>query len=194
MDETEEELLSMLPRREVYARCVSQYAAPHRRLEWLAVRVLLFTLLGEERDIAYRPSGKPYLADGSYAFSISHTKGYAAVVLGEPDSEVGIDIEQYGERVRKVAHKFMRPDEQALAYEGNEVWSLLLHWSAKETMFKCLNASEVDFKEHLQVFPFIPRREGTFDAREYRTDRRQMFHISYQITSDFVLTWSVVRQ
>ena len=96
MDETEEELLSMLPRREVYARCVSQYAAPHRRLEWLAVRVLLFTLLGEERDIAYRPSGKPYLADGSYALSISHTKGYAAVVLGEPDSEVGIDIEQYG--------------------------------------------------------------------------------------------------
>lgn len=184
----------MLPRREVYARYVSRYAAPHRRLEWLAVRVLLFTLLGEERDIAYRPSGKPYLADGSYALSISHTKGYAAVVLGEPDSEVGIDIEQYGERVRKVAHKFMRPDEQALAYEGNEAWSLLLHWSAKETMFKCLNASEVDFKEHLQVFPFIPRREGTFDACEYRTDRRQMFHISYQITSDFVLTWSVVRQ
>lgn len=194
MDETEEELLSMLPRREVYAHCVSRYAAPHRRLEWLAVRALLFTLLGEEREIAYRPSGKPYLADGSYALSISHTKGYAAVILGTPDSEVGIDIEQYGERVRKVAHKFMRPDEQASAYEGNEVWSLLLHWSAKETMFKCLNASEVDFKEHLQVFPFIPRREGTFDAREYRTDRRQMFHISYQITSDFVLTWSAVRQ
>lgn len=194
MDETEEKLLSMLPRREVYARCISRYAAPHRRLEWLTVRALLFTLLGEEREIAYRPSGKPYLADGSYALSISHTKGYAGVVLGEPDSEVGIDIEQYGERVCKVAHKFMRPDEQALAYEGNEAWSLLLHWSAKETMFKCLNASEVDFKEHLQVFPFIPRREGTFDAREYRTDRRQMFHISYQITSDFVLTWSVVRQ
>ena len=114
--------------------------------------------------------------------------------MGAPDSEVGIDIEQYGERVCKVAHKFMRPDEQALAYEGNEAWSLLLHWSAKETMFKCLNASEVDFKEHLQIFPFIPRREGTFDAREYRTDHRQMFHISYQITSDFVLTWSVVRQ
>lgn len=194
MDETEEELLSMLPRREVYARYISRYAAPHRRLEWLAVRALLFTLLGEDREVAYHPNGKPYLVDGSYALSISHTKGYAAVILGAPDSEVGIDIEQYGERVRKVAHKFMRPDEQALAYEGNEAWSLLLHWSAKETMFKCLNASEVDFKEHLQIFPFVPRREGTFDACEYRTGCRQMFHIPYQITSDFVLTWSVVRQ
>lgn len=156
MDETEEELLSMLPRREVYARYVSRFAAPHRRLEWLAVRALLFTLLGEEREIAYRPSGKPYLADGSYALSISHTKGYAAVVLGAPDSEVGIDIEQYGERVCKVAHKFMRPDEQALAYEGNEAWSLLLHWSAKETMFKCLNASEFDSRNICRSFLLSP--------------------------------------
>mgnify|MGYP000016543064 CR=1 FL=1 len=67
------------------------------RLEWLAVRVLLYTLSGEEKEIAYHPSGKPYLADASASLSISHTKGYVAVVLGLPGREVGIDIEQYGE-------------------------------------------------------------------------------------------------
>lgn len=74
--------------------------------------------------------------------------------LGIAGSEVGVDIEQYGERVRKVAHKFMREDEQPSVFRGTDTWSLLLHWSAKETMFKCLNASEVDFRGHMRILPF----------------------------------------
>ena len=73
-----------------------RFTAAHRRLEWLAVRVLLYTLSGEEKEIAYHPSGKPYLADDSASISISHTKGYVAVALGLPGREVGVDIEQYG--------------------------------------------------------------------------------------------------
>ena len=76
---------------------------------------------------------------GSASISISHTKGYVAVLLGGPEKEVGIDVECYGERVRKVAHKFVREDESVSWYKGTETWSLLLHWSAKETMFKCMN-------------------------------------------------------
>ena len=34
----------------------------------------------------------------------------------------------------------MREDEQPSVFRGTDTWSLLLHWSAKETMFKCLNA------------------------------------------------------
>lgn len=191
IDETEEALLSLLPHAEDYARVMAgKYTSPHRRLEWLAVRVLLFTLLGEEKEIAYLPSGKPYLTDGSYALGISHTKGYAAVIWGRADSEVGIDIEQAGERVRKVARRFMRPDEVAAPFEGDDVWSMLLHWSAKETLFKCLNESEIDFKEHLRIFPFSPQRQGCFKACEYKTDRRQLFRVAYRITPDFVLTWT----
>lgn len=92
----------MLPHQEVYREGMRRFTAAHRRLEWLAVRVLLYTLSGEEKEIAYHPSGKPYLADDSASLSISHTKGYVAVVLGLPGREVGVDIEQYGERVRKV--------------------------------------------------------------------------------------------
>ena len=83
-----------------------------RKLEWLAVRVLLYTMLGEEKEIHYYSNGGPYLADGSFSISISHTKGYVAVLLSEPGKRVGIDIECYSERVRKVAHKFMREDEK----------------------------------------------------------------------------------
>ena len=170
---------------------MQRFKAEYRRLEWLAVRVLLYTLLGEEKEIAYYPTGKPYLADASASISISHTKGYVAVVLGMPDKEVGIDIEQYGERVRRVAHKFMREDEEASLFRGTEIWSLLLHWSAKETMFKCMNASDVDFREHMRVLPFPVNESGIFSAEEYRTAEKRRFTIHYYLSSDFVLTLSL---
>lgn len=190
-DETLDNLFAMLPHREAYLEGMQRFTAEHRRLEWLAVRVLLYTLLGEEKEIAYYPSGKPYLADGSASISISHTKGYVAVLLGTRDKEVGIDIEQYGERVRRVAHKFMREDEEASLFRGTEIWSLLLHWSAKETMFKCMNASDVDFREHMRVLPFSVGESGIFSAEEYRTAEKRKFAIHYYLSSDFVLTLSL---
>lgn len=48
--------------------------AESRRLEYLVVRVLLRTLCGEEKQIQHLPSGKPYLADGSFHITISHTR------------------------------------------------------------------------------------------------------------------------
>ena len=169
MDETLDELLNMLPQQETYLEGLQRFSAEHRRLEWLSVRVLLFTLLGEEKEIAYYPSGKPYLADKSASISISHTRGYVSVIIGEAGKEVGIDIEQYGERVHKVAHKYMRADEPLSLYQGTDTWALLLHWSAKEVVFKYMNTAEVDFREHLRIFPFTVAEKGAFSAEEYRT-------------------------
>lgn len=191
MDETLDELLSMLPQQETYLEGLQRFSAEHRRLEWLSVRVLLFTLLGEEREIAYYPSGKPYLADKSASISISHTRGYVSVIIGEAGKEVGIDIEQYGERVHKVAHKYMRTDEPLSSYQGTDTWALLLHWSAKEVMFKCMNTPEVDFREHLRIFPFTVTEKGVFSAEEYRTPEQRKFEIRYLLHPDFVLTWQV---
>lgn len=180
----------MLPCRDVYRTAVQAFKSEHRRQEWLAVRVLLYTLLGEEREITYRPDGKPYLTDVSASISISHTRGYVAVILGQPDREVGIDIEQYGERVRKVAPRFMRDDEVPSLFRNTNTWSLLLHWSAKETIFKCLNASEVDFRNHIRLFPFSVDEAGVFLAEEYRTPARRRFAIHYHLFPDFVLTFT----
>ena len=57
MDETLDELLSMLPQQETYLEGLQRFSAEHRRLEWLSVRVLLFTLLGEERKLLTIPAG-----------------------------------------------------------------------------------------------------------------------------------------
>lgn len=188
MDEPVEVLLELLPEREYYEHELQRFTAPHRKLEWLSVRALLFRLLGRHKVVCYEPSGKPYLANNSYHISISHTKGYVAVILSAVKS-VGIDVEQYSRRVHKVAHKYMREDESVSPYDGDDTWSLLLHWSAKEVMFKCMDTAEVDFREHLRIEPFIPQEQGVFVGHEYRTGQQRDFLIHYLIHPEFVMTW-----
>ena len=192
MEEGESELMARLP--VSVSRGVERFAASHRRLEWLSVRLLLITMLGRQ-DVAdaligYTPAGAPYLLDRTHALSISHTKGYVAVMLAPWGSRPGIDLEQWGERVCKVASRFMREDEEVPLYHESPVAALLLHWSAKEAMYKSMPQQEaVDFKQHLRIFPFPIAAEGCFDAQEYRTSLQQRYSMAYRLYPDFVLTW-----
>lgn len=189
MDETYEELCEMVADRQLVQEAEIRFNAPRRRQEWLSVRILLRTISGNRQDIRYMPSGRPYLPDERKQISISHTKGYATVIISE--YTVGIDIEQYGRKVHHVADRYMRDDEQAIPFRGDDTWSLLLHWSAKETVYKCLDTEDVDFCRHLQVTPFVPQEVGCFSVREYRTKARSTFLIHYMLHEDFVLTWTV---
>ena len=189
VDETIEQLRSMFHQFSIYEESFMRFSAEKRKQEWLAVRVLLKELCGEEKKIAYLPSGKPYLEDGSAFVSFSHTSGYVAVAL-HPSAEVGVDIEQYGTRVQRVASRFIREDEKVSVESGDEIYALLLHWSAKETMFKLMKDEAVDFIKHLHILPFVPEESGTFHACEYSSGQEQKFLIHYDTHSDYVLTFA----
>ncbi|MDR2859327.1 MAG: 4'-phosphopantetheinyl transferase superfamily protein [Mediterranea sp.] len=190
ISESVEELLYLLPRRKEHEKEIQHFAAVHRRLEWLSVRVLFYNLLGEDKKIMYYSTGKPYFSDYSHHISISHTHNYVTVIFSRT-AEVSIDIEQYGERIRRVAHKYIRNDEQLSIYFNNDIWSLLLHWSAKEIIFKCIDTNAVDFRKHLRIYPFQIQEQGTFQAKEYRTVKQQNFLIHYIIHPEFVMTWQM---
>ena len=200
MDEPEEEMRASLKAPLPYDAELSRMRAESRRSEYLAVRVLLATMCGEEKEICHEPSGKPFLADGSFRLSISHTKGYVAVAL-HPTAEVGIDIEQVSDRVLRVADRFMSGEElagEAEALKGyageaslSTLYYMLLHWSAKETLFKLMNQEEVDFKRHLRILPFRLRPEGCFTGTECRTSESRSYEVHYQLHPDFVCTWSI---
>lgn len=189
VDETVEQLRSMFHQFSIYEEGFMRFSTEKRKQEWLAVRVLLKELCGEEKKIAYLPSGKPYLEDGSTFVSFSHTSGYVAVAL-HPSAEVGVDIEQYGTRVQRVAARFIREDEKVSVESGDEIYALLLHWSAKETMFKLMKDEAVDFINHLHILPFAPKESGTFHACEYRSGQGQKFLIHYDTHPDYVLTFA----
>ena len=188
--ETLEELYACLSD-DVVRQELERLKAPSRKMEYLAVRVLLKTMLGKEARIGHEPSGKPFLTGGEYHVSISHTKGYVAVGLHE-SAQPGIDIEAYGERVRKVESRFVREDEmpeRARMESREELYQLLLHWSAKETIFKCMKNADADLRK-LCLSHFIPQKEGTFQVREYATEGQSLFSLGYRICEDFVLTWT----
>ena len=189
VDETVEQLRSMFHQFSIYEEGFARFTSEKRKQEWLAVRVLLKELCGEEKKIAYMPSGKPYLEDGSMHVSFSHTHGYVAVAL-HPFAEVGIDIEQYGTRVRRVASRFVREDERVSIEAGDEVYALLLHWSAKETMFKLMEDEAVDFIKHLRILPFEPQESGKFEAYEKSSGQDRNFLIHYDTHPDYVLTYA----
>jgi 4'-phosphopantetheinyl transferase EntD len=151
---TSDELLAQLSQKSWYLPMLEKMSE-HRRREWLAVRVLLKQTLGEEKEIRYTALGKPYLADNSYFISISHTKGYVAIAVNK-EHPVGVDIEYRSPRVEKIRSRFMSAEEENHLSTTNPSLHLLLHWSAKETLYKILEDIHVDFQAHLHIEPFEP--------------------------------------
>lgn len=188
--ESLDQLFALLPDNgAAFLENLNTFKSESRKIEWLAVRVLLYTLLKRIEPIAYHASGKPFFASGNGHISISHTKGYVSVIVSET-YEVGIDIEKISDRVQKVAHKFVRDDEQLPEDPAQHIQALLLIWSAKEVMFKCMNEEAVDFREHMRI-DFKDIHSECFMGRETRTLRNRQYVIHYILDPDFVMTYTV---
>jgi phosphopantetheinyl transferase len=193
-----ETLLSQLEHADRYSPFIEKMTEK-RKCEWLTVRALLKTLSGEEKEISYQPSGKPYLSDHSYHISISHTNykgirddkllGYVAMVLNE-EKEVAIDIEMISPRVLKIKNRFLNEEETKAIPANNEIVHLLLYWSAKESVFKILNTENVDYQSKIHIRPFHPAigEWGNFEAYETRTEKQNRFRIHYFVEDNYVLT------
>ncbi len=189
--ETAEQLLGSLPCPDKYRmEAEAHFSSSKRRLEYAAVRALLYEMTACPPDVFYAPSGKPMLADSSLSISISHTKGYVAVSLSRM-GKTGIDIERYGERILSLRDRIVGAGETA-----SDVWSLLLHWSAKETVYKMMDCEGVDFVKHLCVSG-IPdtsssrvEPEGMFRLSASHPSCRQTYAVHYRLYPDFVLTYS----
>ncbi len=185
IEERECDFLTMLPVNGIYVKELETYQAiAKRRMERLAVRVLMYTCWGVEYEVCYHVSGKPYLANGLYFISISHTQGYVALVWSG-HRRVSIDIESVSPKALKLRQRFMHPDEHG---EGDSLLESLLHWSAKESLYKILPMQEqVDFANHLRVFPFTIQEQGYMVAHDRRnpTVRYDLF---YQVDANYVMT------
>lgn len=181
-------LLSKLVNKQDLVDFVQAVTSPARILERIAVRVLLKTLLGEEKTIKYYPNGKPYFEDQSINVSISHTKDYVTVILSQSPL-LGIDIEHVSDKVKRVRSRFIS-DLEYIDPE-KEITHLLLHWSGKETMYKALSRDKIDLKENFHIKKFIPQEKGFFEASETFTEDNLQFTIHYIVTDDYVVTYTV---
>lgn len=188
IEESSENLLQLLDNKEWYVSLLERFRLESRKTEWLAVRVLLKRMMEGEFRIDYLSNGAPFLVESQWSVSFSHTKGYVAV-QALPMSNAGIDIEYISDRVLKIKNRFLSVEELSEIDLENEMIHLLLHWSAKETVFKALMQQDVDFREHLHIEPFTVEKRGVMRAYETRTDLRISYDLAYLVTNDYVLTY-----
>jgi Phosphopantetheinyl transferase len=187
IEESTLQLLSTLEKTDLSP--LRKFSSESRCVEWLSVRVLLKELLGYESEISYHPNGAPFLPENiPYNISISHTKGFVAIMLCDKNNPAGIDIEYISGRVKKIRSRFVTDSENSNLDKEHETESLLIHWCAKETMFKMIGCDDVDFLEHLHVKPFAYNGQDLFDVFETRTEKKRSFKLKYVVTPDFVLT------
>ena len=116
--------------------------------EWKAKNLIAETLNIplSEVDFCYSEKGKPYLKDGEFHFSISHSGEWAAVALA-PDP-VGIDIEIIKPINSRLKRRICNDDDLVFLSqtEGDENLTLLKIWTAKEAYFKKTGSGITDFK------------------------------------------------
>ena len=125
--------------RDAIGEAEKRYKSNARRMEYICERALLKDMMnGRILNIFHNEDGKPILNNG-LNISISHTRGYIAIILSETKN-VGIDIEYVSDRVEKISSRFMREDESA-----DDILSLLVHWCAKETLYKLFSSEHLDF-------------------------------------------------
>jgi phosphopantetheinyl transferase len=130
-----------------------------KRKQYLSGRFLLQQLdpIFPYEQLRVATGGRPYLADSSAQFSISHAGTYIAAIL-HPCNKVGVDVEQITDRAHRIREKFLAPVEEEILksflFSPNEEdvsHAYTLAWSVKETAFKALHQSGVDFIRDLPI-------------------------------------------
>jgi 4'-phosphopantetheinyl transferase len=163
-----------------------------RRTEWLAGRYLLHVMSGRQMRGAVLKDefGKPRLQGSEYDISISHSHGLAAVFAAP--KPCGIDIQFLVEKIGRIAHKFMRPEELEALSETHRLEHQHVYWGAKEALYKAYGRRQLDFCRHLIIGAFDYQEEGgIISGRIEKEDYLAQHEIHYRLAEGYMLVWSV---
>jgi 4'-phosphopantetheinyl transferase len=172
----------------------SGITALHRKKEWLATRALLNELISKPHLIKYHPDGRPWLENCPINISISHSSGYIAILL-HANSIPGIDIELISRKVGKVGSRFLSPEELAVCNdkaENSNRW-MLLHWCAKEAIFKMVPLSNIEFSTDISVFANDSNEDsGTFKGTFNDKSGAIPITLYYKLANEVLIVWGWV--
>ena len=122
------------------------------------LRQLYIQKTGKEcPEILVTDRGKPYFAEGTLHFSISHTKQFAFCALSE--KPVGIDAEEKDRKISlSLADKILSPAEQMRFAKAPDKREFLLKlWVLKEAAGKLTGEGINGYPVHTDFCPDDPR-------------------------------------
>ncbi len=187
--ETEEELLrdASIPNNEAEELLLT--TNPQRRLERIAVRVLLNKVLGEKVYLRHHDNGRPFLPNNTANLSITHTQRFAAIIYNE-DEPVGIDMEALHRDFSAVEHKALSDEERNYLSGKHRKEQLCILWCAKEALYKFISENGIDFARQLYVEKFSPKKQGKLKATYTDNDGWETdFELRYETVKDHMMVW-----
>ncbi len=187
IEETSDQLLNSFCVTDEDRLRVIGFRLENRKQEFLAARRLIKEILNIDPIISYLPSGKPVLENSDFNLSISHTKGYAAIVLSK-DMQTGIDIERCSERVLKVSSRFITSEEEGFVKEDQRLLYYTLLWCLKETMYKVYDQSNIIFNKDIYAKEFKIGEDSSIQG-VFNKDNEESLNYSYKIFEQFILVY-----
>jgi len=165
---------------------------PHKRVQHLAGRFLLKYLFPDfpTELIRIADTKKPFLEDEAYHFSISHCGNYAAAIASST-KRVGIDIEIPSEKVLRIIHKFLHPEELQMLNGKADIQQATTLWSIKEAMFKWWGRGGVDFSEMLRIQDVLRSKQEELQTRFIKEEVDVTFPVQYKQFDEIVLAWVI---
>jgi 4'-phosphopantetheinyl transferase len=171
--------------------CPEDIINSQKRLEWLAARALMKSML-EDSGLEYYglrkdEFGKPFLKKHHHQISLSHSYPYVAAQL-DAQRPVGIDLEQPKEKLKAIAHRVFSAGEVADA--GDNIVKLCIYWCAKESLYKIYGKKNLMFTDHLRIEPFTLSESGVITGKIQFPDNETVVKLGYQVTREFVLVYT----
>lgn len=168
----------------------------HRKKEWLATRSLLNQLIGKPVQVKYHNDGRPFLDNIEFNISISHTTGFVAVILNKTCNP-GIDIELSSRQVGKVARRYLSPEEyeycHGLAENSNR--KCLIHWCAKEAVYKMIPFSNIEFSTDILItLQNTTQDSGSFMGVFTKDSLNIRIELEYLEKNDIILVWGCTKE
>jgi phosphopantetheinyl transferase len=192
IEEDLETLLSMVHLDPEEKKKYKTFRSASRKLEFLSVRALLSELLGKDSRIVYNKNNKPFLLDGSYFISISHSHKLTAILLSS-NERVGIDLEYMSSNIGAIAFKFLNRREKITKDSENRKYHLYLHWCAKEALYKICDKEGISIRKNILIEPFELKNSGEISGKVHTDKINESFDLYYSRYDNYAIVWTKKR-
>jgi len=184
-------LFSMTRLNEEDLRRLDTFKNLNRKIESLSVRALLQQMTNPSARIVYREqSRKPYLEDGSYNISVSHSHKHTSILLGKV-KHVGVDLEYMTHDIERLAYMFINEHEKITENPLIRREHLYIHWCAKEALYKICDKVDIIFQEHLIIKPFDVESHGDIVGVVHNNSRNEEYRLHYSLENNYVWVYCV---
>jgi 4'-phosphopantetheinyl transferase EntD len=155
-----------------------KFIGEKRQKEYLATRLLLQNIFNEKTEVIYLESRRPLLKNSKLNISISHSSDFVTVFIS--NELCGIDVENINRNIDRVTKRFLHREELAWIEKSNQSQMLkIIHWCAKEAIFKCSCETGVQFDKQIFISPFEIGKSDFFSGKLTGKDKNIQYILRY---------------